>query len=253
MSALSVEIRIHRYDGHNLESFRDWIATESPLIVELTSREFSDEIVILRTPGHDNELIHGLLLCEGVSMQGVEISLAGNRMTVFSPTPIVMEHSMVATTSCSLCGRNADAIETGKKLTTNTVVPAKLIVSLPAAMRTMQQDFEQTGATHSAALFDKQGNILVVREDIGRHNAVDKVVGYQFLQKSEGIGVVLSGRISFDLIRKASQAQLQFVVAVSAPTSMAVQFANDLGITLCGFVRGESMNVYTHPHRITLS
>ena len=166
--------------------------------------------------------------------------------------------SFYTTSSCGLCGKSSiDAVETVSSYDVSTdasVVDAVMLASLPATLRAGQAAFDKTGGLHAAALFDAvSGRQLVVREDVGRHNAVDKVVGWAVINDRlplTGTVLQVSGRASFELVQKAVMAGIPILAAVSAPSSLAVELAEASGLTLVGFLRGESMNVYTRPDRI---
>ncbi len=168
---------------------------------------------------------------------------------------LVAERHFVATASCGICGKasideiavRCDPIEPGP------VVPASVIVSLPVRMREAQTVFEATGGLHAAALFTTRGDIVTLREDVGRHNALDKLIGSQvlagLLPLRERI-VLVSGRVSFELVQKAAVAGVPIMAAVSAPSDLAIEAADRLGVTVIGFLRGDGFNVYSHPERI---
>lgn len=248
----------------------DVVACEEPLEIRVEGRSVA---VVMRTPGHDEELVAGFLVTEGVVARArdiMEISQCpslgnthGNVVDVLLGSALINWDSLTrhvfSASSCGLCGKTSiDSIF--QKFTpldpaaNSLQVSAELIASLPAKLRAAQETFSKTGGLHASALFDQEGNLLVVREDVGRHNALDKVLGYALQQNLLPLNnhiLLVSGRVSFEIIQKALAGGISIVAAISAPSSLSVDFARDAGQTLIGFLRGETMNVYTHSHRIT--
>ena len=234
----------------------DMLAVEEPLEIRIEGRPVA---VTMRTPGHDEELALGFCLSEGLAPAGARLpdDLAANAVEVDAPgfDPERLQRSFYTSSSCGVCGKGAleavavDAPPIGSRLT----VAAALAASLPDRLAAAQPAFAATGGLHAAGLFDREGTLLCLREDVGRHNALDKVVGWAFagglLPLADGV-LCLSGRISFELVQKAAVAGCPIVVAVGAPSSLAVELAADRRITLCGFTRGGRLNVYTEPWRI---
>ncbi|HXV96456.1 MAG TPA: formate dehydrogenase accessory sulfurtransferase FdhD [Gaiellaceae bacterium] len=216
--------------------------------------------VTMRTPGHDEELALGFLLSEGVRPRGASPpdDLAANTVEVavddFDPEPL--RRNFYTTSSCGVCGKGAleaVAVE-APRVESRLQVPATVVAGLPDRLRAAQPAFAVTGGLHATGLFDADGTLLVVREDVGRHNAFDKVVGRALLDGLLPLAdkaVCVSGRLSFELVQKAAVAGAPVVVAVGAPSTLAVELALDRGITLCGFVRDGRVNVYSEPWRIT--
>jgi FdhD protein len=220
----------------------------------------------MRTPGADFELAAGFLVTEGV-VQAAEIERVAyctepeeqhyNVVTVALTRPVepFPQRSFYATSSCGICGKaSLDAVEVlASPLGPGPVVGASVIARLPLALRDAQVGFSTTGGLHAAALFTPGGESLVAREDVGRHNAVDKVVGWAALSGrlplSDAI-LMVSGRLGFEIAQKAVVAGCPIVAAVSAPSSLAVETAERLGMTAIGFLRGDAFNVYAHPERI---
>jgi FdhD protein len=214
----------------------------------------------MRTPGHDEELAVGFLLSEGVpavrarptgdlAANVVEADVAGD----FDLGRL--QRNFYTSSSCGVCGKGAleaVAVE-AERVTSDLSVLAALAVSLPERLRESQPAFAATGGLHATGLFDEGGNLVAVREDVGRHNAMDKVIGHAYsaglLPLSRHI-LCVSGRLSFELVQKAAVAGCPILVAVGAPSSLAVALARDRGITLCGFVRDGRVNVYSEPQRI---
>ncbi len=232
--------------------------------------------VTMRTPGHDVELAHGFLLTEGVITSVRDISVArycdgvgpDGRQTYnvldVELTPGVaapqagVERNFYTTSSCGVCGKGAlDAVRLSTRFSPaadTTTVDTGVLSALPGALRIAQRVFDSTGGLHAAGLFTGEGMPLVVREDVGRHNAVDKVVGAAVMEGRvplTGTVLMVSGRASFELAQKAVMAGIPVLAAVSAPSSLAADLAEEEGVTLVGFLRGDSMNIYTHPQRVT--
>jgi FdhD protein len=252
----------------------DSIAVEEPLELRVDGRPLA---VTMRTPGHDVELAHGFLHTEGVIGSVDDIRDARycdsrddegrNTYNVLDlglspgvPAPEVgVERNFYTTSSCGVCGKaSLDAVRVKTRFSPAddpVRVPFDVLVTLPDALRDHQQVFDRTGGLHAAGLFSPTGELLVVREDVGRHNAVDKVVGWALLGgliPARGCVLVVSGRTSFELAQKAVMAGIPVLGAVSAPSSLAVDLADECGLTLAGFIRNGSMNVYTHASRITV-
>jgi FdhD protein len=237
-------------------SRRDRVAVEEPLEIRIAGRPVA---VTMRTPGHDEELALGFCLSEGLRPRAARLpdDLAANAVEVDAPEfdPGRLQRSFYTSSSCGVCGKGAleaVAVE-APRVESELRVPLALVASLPDRLRQEQAAFEATGGLHATGLFTADGDPLCVREDVGRHNAFDKVVGWgwgQGLLPLAAHVLCVSGRLSFELVQKAAVAGCPIVVAVGAPSSLAVELAGDRGITLCGFVRGGSANVYTEPWRI---
>lgn len=236
-----------------------WLVEERVLTIEVQGGE---KYHILRTPGQDRELCVGFLLSEGL-IEKVEDLLTlqecsddPNTIRVRLPgrTGEAGRRNLAVRTSCGLCGKvDLEAMQKNLGLIDHGVaVPIQALYRLPDQVRARQELFRQTGSTHAAALFDGDGEILAVREDLGRHNAMDKVLGWALLagRSTANLGCFLSGRVSLEMIIKAARGRIALVAAVSAPTLTAVDLANRLGIALCGFVRGDEVVVYSHHRRI---
>ncbi len=235
---------------------RDRVAVEEPLEIRVNSRAVA---VTMRTPGHDEELALGFCLSEGLRPQSVRIpeDLAANTIDVDAPgfDPARLARNFFTSSSCGVCGKGAleaVAVEAARVDSVLTVA-AELVAALPDRLRGGQGAFAATGGLHATGLFDETGALLSVREDVGRHNAMDKVIGWAFgaglLPLSRAI-LCVSGRVSFELVQKAAVAGCPMLVAVGAPSSLAVDLASDRGITVCGFVRDGRVNIYTEPWRI---
>lgn len=255
-----------------VERRTDRLAVEEPLEIRLGGEPLA---VTMRTPGHDRDLAAGFCLTEGVVVEADEIESIepceqadyGNVAVVTLMAEALARRSrqissarreLYLSSSCGLCGKQSiDRIEqTIRPIGGEFVVNHQVIASLPEAMLRAQATFEQTGGIHAAAIFSPAGELRVLREDVGRHNAVDKVIGHQLLLGRTPLDdavLMVSGRASFEIMQKAAVAGVAMVCAVSAPSSLAVDFADRIGQTLVGFVRGDRMNVYTHPRRVGLS
>ncbi len=251
----------------------DNLAVEEPLELRVDGHTLA---ITMRTPGHDMELVAGFLLAEGVVKTAADISSmrycagtdADGRQTYnvldivladgVAPPDASVERAFITSSACGLCG--AAGIEAVRRISSYDVSSDPLVVSpsviaaLADKLRTGQPAFAKTGGLHAAGLFDSDGKLLCAREDIGRHNAVDKVLGWALqtgLVPARGAMLMVSGRASFELTQKAFMAGVPLLAAVSAPSSLAVELASEVGMTLLGFVRGESMNVYAGASRIS--
>jgi len=234
----------------------DVVAVEEPLEIRIDGTPVA---VTMRTPGHDEELAVGFAVSEGLHPAGARLpaDLAANTVELDAPgfDPARLARSFYTTSSCGVCGKGAleaVAVE-APRVESELHLSPSLLVSLPDRMRDVQAAFEVTGGLHATGLFDRSGALLCLREDVGRHNAMDKVIGWAFGQGLLPLGgaiLCVSGRLSFELVQKAAVSGCPVLVAVGAPSSLAVQLAQDRGVTLCGFVRGGRFNVYSEPWRI---
>jgi FdhD protein len=234
----------------------DVVAVEEPLEIRIGG---SPVAVTMRTPGHDEELALGFALSEGLRPAGARLpeDLAANAVELEAPgfDPDRLARSFYTSSSCGVCGKGAleaVAVE-APRVESDLRVAAELLALLPDRLREAQPAFEATGGLHATGLFDDRGALLCLREDVGRHNALDKVIGWAFLAQRlplERSILCVSGRLSFELVQKAAVAGCPLLVAVGAPSSLAVELARDRGVTLCGFVRGGRMNVYSEPWRV---
>jgi FdhD protein len=235
---------------------RDRVAVEEPLEIRIGGQPVA---VTMRTPGHDEELALGFCISEGLRASDARLpdDLAANTVDVDAPgfDPARLQRSFYTSSSCGVCGKGAleaVAVE-APRVESDLRLPLALVASLPDRLREAQAAFAVTGGLHATGLFSPAGEPLCVREDVGRHNAMDKVVGWAFRQgllPLAGHVLCVSGRLSFELVQKAAVAGCPAVVAVGAPSSLAVELATDRGVTLCGFVRDGAANVYTEPWRI---
>lgn len=246
----------------------DAVAVEAPLEIRVEGRSVA---VVMRTPGHDRELAAGFLLSEGVIASRddlFDITLCadapadGGVVEVLLRQPEranldALTRHVFTSSSCGVCGKAsiASAMQTHPPLEppAAAVMDAAVLFALPEKQRAAQPAFAQTGGIHASALFDFHGSLLMTREDAGRHNALDKINGASLLEGRLPLSacvLLLSGRASFELVQKALAARIPVVAAVGAPSSLAVTLAQDAGITLCGFLRPDRCNVYTHPQRL---
>jgi FdhD protein len=259
--------------GGTLEVRPDRIVGEAPLEIRAAGpdQEPVAVAVTMRTPGHEAELAVGFLRTEGL-IEGPEVVATehGDVVTLNQPDDTIVvrlsrpfddsavaERHFVATASCGICGKasideialRCDPIPDGP------VVPRAVILALPDLLRAAQRAFEETGGLHAAALFSASGELLAIREDVGRHNALDKLIGSQLLDGELPLHrriLMVSGRVSFEIVQKAAVVGIPIIAAVSAPSDLAVETASRLGVTLIGFLRADGFNVYSHDGRIDL-
>jgi FdhD protein len=267
--AESVTTQVLRFrNARNATIQADCLTREEPLEIRVRGRSVA---VTMRTPGHDDELAAGFLLTEGlIQKRGDVVEIAHcrqgeaanyeNTLNVFLSPSIKVDWELLtrhvfASSSCGLCGKAS--IESVQQhfppVATVLKITPRVIFQLPETLRAAQKTFARTGGLHAAAVFDAKGRLIVSREDVGRHNAVDKVLGRAFLNRwlpFDRHVLLVSGRASFEILQKALAARIPIVCAVSAPSSLAVEFARESGQTLVGFLRGKTMNVYSHAGRI---
>jgi FdhD protein len=265
--------RIVAVRGSALEYRADRVVGEEPLEI-LAAGPGQTPVAVavtMRTPGNEDELAIGFLRTEGL-IEGPEVVRvqAGNPAEMNQPddraivrlsrpfdASVVAERHFVATASCGICGK-ASLDEVAVKsaaLKAGPVVSRSVVLALPDLLRAAQRAFDETGGLHAAGLFTPTGELIAIREDVGRHNALDKLVGSQMLAKAMPLGhriLMVSGRVSFEIIQKAAVAGIPIVCAVSAPSDLAIEAADRLGVTLVGFLRGDGFNVYAHDERIDL-
>jgi FdhD protein len=251
----------------------DVAAAEEPLELRLGGQPF---VVIMRTPGADRELATGFLFSERVISSASDITTmryctdedrgdVPNILNVWLNGDAAMRaqralagrRHVTANSACGVCGRRSidDLLNGTQPATSRTTVSRAVIESLPGSLRAAQQTFDQTGGLHAAGLFSTDGRLLRVAEDVGRHNAVDKVIGGSMLASNAALEesvLFVSGRTSFEIVQKAVVAAIPIVAAVSAPSSLAIELAREAGVTLIGFVRGRGFNIYTGQERVAL-
>ena len=265
------EVAVTRVGRGGTTRTRDLAAAEEPLDVRLHGRSFA---VIMRTPGEDRALAAGFLLSERIIRSAADIGAiehcrhpdqrrAHHVVDVFlvgdaaARVPALLEQrrQVIANSSCGVCGRaTIDELSADiQPLAPTLAMTLDAVRELPGRLRSAQTRFEETGGLHGAALFGADGSLLGSAEDVGRHNAVDKVIGAFLLADSRPVSfaaLMVSGRVSFEIVQKAWLGGIQIVAAISAPTSLAIELADAAGITLLGFVRESGLNIYTHTARI---
>jgi FdhD protein len=235
---------------------QDRVAVEEPLEIRINGDPVA---VTMRTPGHDEELALGFCLSEGLRPASARLpdDLAANLVEIEAPgfDPANLQRSFYTSSSCGVCGKGAleaVAVE-APPVESRLRVPAGLVAALPERLREAQAAFEATGGLHATGLFDPAGELLCLREDVGRHNAMDKVVGWAFgegrLPLDDSV-LCVSGRLSFELVQKAAVAGAPLLVGIGAPSSLAVELARDRRLTLCGFARGGRVTAYSETWRV---
>ncbi|MFD2933382.1 formate dehydrogenase accessory sulfurtransferase FdhD [Spirosoma flavum] len=275
---LVAPVTVHKISGETLTEVPDLLAVEEPLEIRLgfgpiTDRQQRSVSVTMRTPGHDEELAIGFLFSESIVQKPTDIiscrhcvqdsQKEGNVLRVELHPDVVMDWSRLerntfTSSSCGLCGKTTiDAVMalTPGPLSADFSIEPAVLHALPERVRQTQRAFAYTGGIHAAALFDVDGKLLLVREDIGRHNALDKLIGAAFWQNwlpLSQFGVFLSGRIGVELVQKSWRAGVPMLAAVGAPSSLAVQMAKEAQMTLAGFVRDNRFNLYSEPDRVII-
>jgi FdhD protein len=260
--------------GRDLELRDDLVVGEEPLQIRAAGPRQApvNVAVTMRTPGHEKELAIGFLTTEGLladnEVLGVDVGDPGFmadpddavlvRLARKLDASRVAERHFVATASCGICGKasiDEVAVRCEPLPKGLPVVSRAVILSLPDRLREAQAAFERTGGLHAAGLFETDGRLVAIREDVGRHNALDKLIGSRVLARELPLWdrvLLVSGRVSFEIVQKAAVAGIPIVCAVSAPSDLAIRLADRLGVTLVGFLRGDGFNVYTHDGRIDL-
>ena len=275
----STGIAIQKYDGNGCAFLiDDVVAIEEPLEIRLqygsgSNRLTQNVAITMRTPGKDSELALGFLFTEGIiadykdiaSAEHAFIACAENRENVVivalephtTPSLGKADRNFYTTSSCGVCGKSSiGAIKTVSTFNTtinNDSIFADVLCQLPSTLRRHQEIFDTTGGLHASALFTLEGDLLAMREDVGRHNALDKLIGFALQENWLPIQnkvLLLSGRISFELVQKAAMAGIGVVAAIGAPSSLAIQLAQEFNITLVGFLRNQHFNIYNAAHRI---
>jgi FdhD protein len=269
-----MQVQVNSWHDQEQRQREDLLTVEEPFEIRIAGRSLA---VIMRTPGNDAELAMGFLFTEGIIQSAqdvvkIEDALDADGLPMANVVNVVLsnthqsgnmqvqagafERHFAVSSSCGLCGKNsiADLMCSTPPLETDTLrIPAATLYELSERLHAEQAIFSHTGGLHAAGLFSQEGELLLLREDVGRHNAVDKLIGYGLLHNTYPYNkhiLLVSGRTSFEILQKALLARIPCVVAISAPSSLAVELAASSGITLVGFLRGHSMNAYTHPERI---
>jgi FdhD protein len=263
-------VQLRALDGERADDRHDLVACEEPLEIQLGPASLA---VVMRTPGHDEELALGFMITERIVASPRDIVSIRHCSTALTPeaednilrvvlAPDVevdlaaLRRNLFASSSCGICGKATieNALATAPPLADDaSTFSTAVIRAFTARLGEGQDVFRSTGGLHAAGLFDARGDLLVVREDVGRHNATDKVIGWaasRGLLPLSGHALMVSGRVSYEIVQKALAARIPLVAAVSAPTSLAIELAAASGITLVGFLRGETMNVYANPERV---
>jgi len=272
MGRVTARRPVRRITADGETSRPDSLAVEEPMEIRVGGRPLA---VTMRTPGNDIDLAHGFLLTEGVigSRQDISVArycdgvdeLGRNTYNVLdvtlaagvAPPAASVERNFYTTSSCGVCGKaSLDSVKLSSRYspaTDTSAVTTAVLANLPDKLREAQKVFDSTGGLHAAGLFTTAGELLVAREDVGRHNAVDKAIGWA-VQVSRvpltGCVLMVSGRASFELVQKAVMAGIPVLAAVSAPSSLAVELAAEAGVTVVGFLRGATMNVYSRGDRV---
>jgi FdhD protein len=265
--------RIVAVRGESLEVRDDRVVGEAPLEIRAAGPR-QDPVAVavtLRTPGHEDELAIGFLRTEGLINGPEVVGTSGGdpaqlsqpddtiivRLAVPFDDSKVAERHFIATASCGICGKASidEVALRSEPLASGPVVKRAVILALPDLLRAAQRAFDETGGLHAAGLFTPNGELIAIREDVGRHNALDKLVGSQVLAGAlplRGRILVVSGRVSFEIVQKAAVVGIPIIAAISAPSDLAIETAERLGVTLVGFLRGDGFNVYSHDNRIDL-
>jgi len=274
MNITSIEGRtIRKVTREEISEKEDQLAVEEPLEIQISFLENGKRIqksvsITMRTPGNDEELAAGFLFTEGIiqskeQFKTVNSSILDENKVVVTlmdeevPALKTLERNFYTTSSCGVCGKaSIDAIKTVSiynDLENNILITSDILFNLPAQLQNQQSIFESTGGLHASAVFDLKGNFIMLREDVGRHNALDKVIGSAFFNSQLPLNktiLLLSGRASFELIQKANMAGIKIVAAIGAPSSLAVQLAEECDMTLIGFLGKERFNIYSGWNRI---
>ncbi len=273
----TISYNIHRMEKGKLHSGADQLATEEPLEIQirygkLDARQRKSIAITMRTPGHDEELALGFLFTEGLIFHArdvVDIHAAGKTKDQDSNYVIVdlhpdiepdlaqLDRHFYTTSSCGVCGKTSiEALQTNIRYDLPPALPkinSSQLIQLPDILRQAQEIFGNTGGIHAAGLFNPKGELLSIREDVGRHNALDKVIGLAFQQKNLPLNeqiLLVSGRASFELVQKSLMAGIPILAAVGSPSSLAVELAEEYNMTLVGFLRDKRFNVYCGIERI---
>jgi len=279
------ETQVRRISNEGVNEIADVLAIEEPLEIRLGFPDGTHKAVsiTMRTPGEDGELAVGFLFTEGIlkspeqvkqvrhcGLKVTRVRGSVNRAAVLNSNTIrvdladgvdidlkKLERHFYTTSSCGVCGKSSiEALQTGAKpIESELTIKADIIHRLPETLRAAQSTFDKTGGLHASALFNSDGSLDIVREDVGRHNALDKVIGAKFLEGRLPLSdkiLLVSGRASFELVQKALMAGIPILAAVGAPSSLAVELATEFGMTLIGFVRDGRFNIYCNEERVLL-
>ena len=276
---MSSKYKTIKYKKNKLVSADDLISIEEPLEMIVRYKENNKLIdnsisITMRTPGNDENLVIGLLFNEGIINDFTEISKVESvgdkvgqydlqnkiRVTLNNSKNLDIKHlrrNFLTNSSCGVCGKTSiDSIEVISKKKLNSskpIIKTSVVTKIPSILRQEQSEFSKTGGIHASALFDASGNPLVIKEDVGRHNALDKIIGYSLKNSTfdnDNQFIACSGRLSFELVQKTLMADIGLLMGVGAPTSLAIDLAKRFGMTLIGFVKSDSFNIYCGENRI---
>ena len=268
-------IQIHKINAGEITETADKVAVEEPLQIQLeystaTGKMLKDIAVTMRTPGNDDELAAGFLFTEGIIKSADDISKIKQTDADDNLIQIILKENVMpmlgnaarnfyTTSSCGICGKaSIDAIQTVSQygeVKNNSLIHATIFYSLQNKLKKQQKVFEDTGGIHATALFNIDGEFVMLREDVGRHNALDKIIGAALLNKKLPLNnciLLLSGRASFELLQKAVMAGIKIIASVGAPSSLAVQMATENDVTLIGFLKEDRFNIYSVKKRIAV-
>ena len=268
-------IQIHKINSGEIKEIADKVAVEEPLQIQLvystaTGQMLKDIAVTMRTPGNDEELAAGFLFTEGIIKSGDDISEIKHAHANENLVQVILKENIMpalssaarnfyTTSSCGICGKaSIDSIQTVSQygnVKNNASIPASVFFTLQNELKKQQKVFEDTGGIHASALFDADGKFITLREDVGRHNALDKIIGTAMMSNQLPLNnciLLLSGRASFELVQKAVMAGIKIIASVGAPSSLAVEMASENDVTLIGFLKEDRFNIYSGRERITV-
>lgn len=257
----SEKVSIKRYNGADSKDLTDAVAVEEPLQITVDGVPVA---VVMRTVADDADLVKGFLITEGIvssvaDVSRIDLEQKKNHALVFLHDDVdvdlaSLKRNLYSASSCGICGKASidEVVQKAPLLESSLKVRREIIISAPDKLREAQRTFDDTGGLHAAGLFSEEGELLILREDVGRHNAIDKVIGHALTSEIalSDCFLQVSGRVSFEVVQKALMVGIPIVSAISAPTSLAVSFSAESNMTLIGFMRGEKMNVYCGAERV---
>ena len=279
---MNSKYKVTKFKKNKLEYLEDLISIEEPLEISLKFKDKEKWItkslsITMRTPGHDEDLVRGFLFNEQIiqSLKDIEnIESFGEKVGQYNIQNKILvtlnnsqnvniskiKRDFLTNSSCGVCGKSSlDALEIIKKNKTNKLNPKlskEIIINSPAILRKNQSEFAKTGGIHASGLFSSKGNLVSLREDVGRHNALDKVIGHSLINhqlKPDNQFITCSGRLNFELVQKVLMTNIGLMIGVGAPTSLAIDLANRFDMTLVGFVKEDSFNIYTNNQKVIVS
>jgi FdhD protein len=279
---MNSKYKVTKFKKDKLEYLEDLISIEEPLEISLKFKDKEKWItkslsITMRTPGHDEDLVRGFLFNEQIiqSLKDIEnIESFGEKVGQYNIQNKILvtlnnsqnvniskiKRDFLTNSSCGVCGKSSlDALEIIKKNKTNKLNPKlskEIIINSPAILRKNQSEFAKTGGIHASGLFSSKGNLVSLREDVGRHNALDKVIGHSLINhqlKPDNQFITCSGRLNFELVQKVLMTNIGLMIGVGAPTSLAIDLANRFDMTLVGFVKEDSFNIYTNNQKVIVS